>query len=80
MNDDTRPETMNDDTRPETDQAAEIARQAEETQHGILREMIGLLRYNRKWWLVPIIVGLLLAGVLVVLGSTAVAPLIYTLF
>ncbi len=71
---------MNDETRPGTDQADEIARQAEETQHGILREMVDLLRYNRKWWLAPIIVGLLLAGVLVVLGGTAVAPLIYTLF
>ncbi len=71
---------MNDETRPGTDQADKIARQAEEAQHGILHEMVGLLRYNRKWWLVPVIVGLLLAGVLVVLGGTAVAPLIYTLF
>ena len=71
---------MNDETRPGTDQADEIARQAEETQHGILREMIGLLRYTRKWWLLPIIVGLLLAGVVIVLGGTAIAPVIYTLF
>ena len=71
---------MNDETRPGTDQAEKIARQAEETQHGILREMIGLLRYNRKWWLLPIIVGLLLAGVVIVLGGTAIAPVIYTLF
>ena len=71
---------MNDETGPETDQADKIARQAEETQHGILREMIDLVRYNRKWWQIPIILGLLLAGVLVVLGGTAVAPLIYTLF
>ena len=71
---------MNDETRPGTDQADEIARQAEEPQHGMLREMAGLLLSNRKWWLVPIIVGLLFAGVLVVLGGTAVAPIIYTLF
>ena len=71
---------MKDETRPETNQADEIARQAEEPQHGILREMIGLLRYNRKWWMVPIIIGLLLAGVIVVLGGTAIAPFIYTLF
>ena len=71
---------MNDETRSGTDQADEFARQAEETQHGILREIVGLLRSNGKWWLVPIIVGLLLAGVVVVLGGTAVAPFIYTLF
>ena len=40
---------MNDGTRPGTDQADEIARQAEETKHGILREMVGLLRYNQEW-------------------------------
>jgi hypothetical protein len=71
---------MNDETRPGTDQADEFARQAEETQHGILREMVGLWRYNRKWWMVPIILALLLAGVVVTLGGTVVAPFIYALF
>lgn len=71
---------MNDETPSETDQADEFARQAEGTQHGTLREMFGLLRSNRKWWLTPIILGLLFAGVIVVLGGTAVAPFIYTLF
>ncbi len=47
---------------------------------GLLREYIDLLRSNKKWWLAPIIIFLLLAGVIVVLGGTALAPLIYTLF
>ncbi len=47
---------------------------------GILGELWGFLRANKKWWLLPIIVVLVLVGVLVVLSSTAVAPFIYTLF
>ena len=47
---------------------------------GLLREYIDLLRYNKKWWLTPIVIFLLLAGVIIVLGGTALAPFIYTLF
>ena len=35
---------------------------------------------NKKWWLTPIIVVLLGLGLLVILGGTAAAPFIYTLF
>jgi hypothetical protein len=35
---------------------------------------------NRKWWLVPLIVVLLGIGLIIVLGGTAAAPFIYTLF
>jgi hypothetical protein len=42
--------------------------------------MIGFLRANKKWWLAPILVAILLLGLLVVLGGTAAAPFIYTLF
>lgn len=40
---------MNDGTRPGTDRGDEIARQTEETQRGILREMMGLWCSDRKW-------------------------------
>jgi hypothetical protein len=38
------------------------------------------LRQDGKWWLTPIIAALLLAGVLIVLGGTSAAPMIYALF
>lgn len=38
------------------------------------------LAQNKKWWLLPICVVLGLFGVLMLLGSTAAAPFIYTLF
>lgn len=54
--------------------------QASRKQTGLVSEMIGFLRANKKWWLAPILVAILLLGLLVVLGGTAAAPFIYTLF
>jgi len=44
------------------------------------REIIDMLRHNKKWWMIPIIAVLLLFGVLLILGGTGMAPFIYTLF
>jgi hypothetical protein len=38
------------------------------------------LLHNKKWWLLPIIVILVLLGLLTALSSTAIAPFIYTVF
>jgi hypothetical protein len=47
---------------------------------GPVRELYEFLRFNKKWWLVPIIAVLLFVGALIALGSTAAAPFVYTLF
>jgi len=47
---------------------------------GMLAELVGFLRSNAKWWLVPIVLALLVMAALIVLSSTAAAPFIYTLF
>jgi len=47
---------------------------------GLLTEFWDFLRDNKKWWLAPIIGSVLLLGALVLLGGTAAAPFIYTLF
>ena len=57
-----------------------FAREAEMESGGLLREYVDFLKHNKKWWLIPIIVALLLVGVLIILGSTTAAPFIYTLF
>lgn len=54
--------------------------QAEEAPPGFFREFWDFLRYNKKWWLTPIILVLLLVGLLAVMGGSAAAPFIYTLF
>jgi len=63
---------------PKTSSA--FAREAQAPRQGLVREFAYFLRHNKKWWLTPIIVSLLLIAGLVILGGTAVAPFIYTLF
>lgn len=47
----------------------------------VLREFWDFLRHQKRYWLAPIILVLLLLGVLMVFAqSSAVAPFIYTLF
>ncbi len=60
------------------DDSGDFARQAEEPSTGLVREFIDFLRYNKKWWLAPILIVLLLLGLLLVMGPAA--PFIYTLF
>ncbi len=47
---------------------------------GIAAEFWHFLRHNKKWWLAPIVITILLFGILVILSGTAAAPFIYTLF
>ncbi len=46
----------------------------------LVGEFVEFLGQNKKWWLAPIVVSVLLLGALVLLGGTAAAPFIYTLF
>ena len=59
---------------------SEFETEAGQPSMGLVREFVDFLRYNKKWWLTPIILALLLVAVLVILGGTAAAPFIYTLF
>ena len=58
----------------------EFQEEAAKRRTGLVRELWDFLRDNKKWWMVPILVVLLVFGVLVLLSGTAVAPFIYTLF
>ncbi len=58
----------------------DLAKLADQRAPGLVREFFDFLRTNKKWWLTPIILALLLVALLVILGSTAAAPFIYTLF
>jgi hypothetical protein len=64
----------------ETPDKSDFAAQAREGRSGLLSEFWDFLRDNKKWWLAPIIVAVLALGALVLLGGTAAAPFIYTLF
>ena len=58
----------------------EFERQAAAPAIGFLGEFWYFIRHNKKWWITPIMILLLILGVLVVLGGSGAAPLIYTLF
>jgi len=60
--------------------AAEFEQEATQGQAGLISEFCTFLLHNKKWWLTPIILVLLLVGLLIVLGGTGAAPFIYTLF
>jgi hypothetical protein len=47
---------------------------------GIVREFFLMLKQNKKYWMIPLILVLLGFGLLIILGGTAAAPFIYTLF
>ncbi len=47
---------------------------------GFFQELILFLAHNKKWYLIPVVITILLMGILIILGSTGAAPFIYTLF
>lgn len=47
---------------------------------GLTSEFGAFLKHNKKWWLLPILFIFAIFAVLIVLGGTAAAPFIYTLF
>ena len=67
---DDAPESQND--------FAEQLDQAE--QLPFLVELWQFMRDNKKWWLGPIVIVLLLLGSLIALSGTVAAPFVYTLF
>jgi hypothetical protein len=46
-----------------------------------LRDLWGFMNVRKKYWLLPIILALMIFGVVIVLaGSSGIAPFIYALF
>ena len=63
-------------------QESSFQQQAEQTAPGLVSEFIDFVLHNKKWWMIPIVVSLLILGLMAFLMSNAggVAPFIYTLF
>ncbi len=66
---------MSDQKQSEFEHAA-----GKEPRPGFFGELWGFMKENKKWWLLPLIVALLLFAGLVILSGTGLAPFIYTLF
>jgi hypothetical protein len=59
---------------------ADLLAEAKGSRTTLVGEFVQFLRENKKWWLTPIVLSMLLLGALVLLGGSAAAPFIYTLF
>ncbi len=58
----------------------EFRRLASEPPPGVVREFVDFLLQNKKWWLAPIVMAILLVGLMIVLGSSGAGPFIYSLY
>lgn len=71
---------MSQEGNPQHKGSATFVQQAQQRGSGLLAELMDFLLNNKKWWLTPIVLALLLVGALIFLSGTAAAPFIYTLF
>ncbi|PWT99357.1 MAG: hypothetical protein C5B51_27340 [Terriglobia bacterium] len=63
------------------DTSTRFEKAAQERPHNtVFGELWLFIRINKKWWMIPIVITLLLFGVLILLAGTGAAPFIYTLF
>lgn len=62
------------------DTLSEFEQAGDEQPMSLMAEFWLFIREEKKWWLTPIVLVLLLAGVAIFLTSTGAAPFIYTLF
>lgn len=58
----------------------EFERLARQQRASLVAEFWSFLKHNKKWWLLPIVLVLLLLGLIVFLAGTSVAPFMYTIF
>ena len=68
------------DEQDNSSQESEFLAEAEASQVGLVAEFVDFLKYNKKWWMTPILLVLALIAVLVVISATGGAPFIYALF
>lgn len=61
------------------DQKSKFEDYSQESRISFFAEFWYFLKYNKKWWLLPIIVILMLLGLIVILGGTSIGPFIYPL-
>ena len=48
---------------------------------GTVKELFGFLRREKKWWLIPLVLVLVLLAVLIIFAqSSAIAPFLYPFF
>ncbi len=67
-------------TMEDGERGSELSAEASKKRTSFLGEFFSFARANKRWWMIPIVVLLLLVAGLLVLGSSGVGALIYPLF
>ena len=50
-------------------------------KQSLLREFFAFIRHEKKWWMIPLVLVLLMVGALILFASSSpAAPFIYPLF
>jgi hypothetical protein len=62
------------------ERGSELGAEASKKRVSFIGELLSFAQANKRWWMIPIVVLLLLVGGLLVLGSSGVGALIYPLF
>jgi len=70
----------NEASKAKKDQVDEFIQASQEGRSGMVSEFWAFLKHNKKWWLTPIILVILLVGLLVIASGSGVGPFIYALF
>ena len=75
------PELYMSDADQKDAKAQDFSQLAQAEDPGFFAEFWDFLKNNKKWWLTPIIVVLIMFGLLIAMaGNAAVAPFIYNMF
>jgi hypothetical protein len=53
---------------------------ADQPPTGMVREFVDFVLQNKKWWLIPIVMAMLLVGLMITVGSSGAGPFIYSLY
>jgi hypothetical protein len=50
-------------------------------KQSLLREFFAFIRHEKKWWMIPLVIVLLIVGALILFASSSpLAPFVYPLF
>jgi hypothetical protein len=69
-----------DESASPPSEAEQFEREAQSRTPNVFVEFLEFLIHNKKWWLTPIFVILLVLGILAALLSSPAAPFIYPFF
>ena len=68
---------MSDESTEPQNEATRIAQEADEGDVSLMADFVAFIKYNKKWWLIPLLVSLAVIGLLATVGGSALGPFIY---